>query len=78
MFHYAFPVSKKEGKIKRKKIVDKINLSHLADNKINGPVDMRNLNSIIKGAQSLLSIPKNRMPGFILHQRPLLIDMPLI
>lgn len=58
--------------------MDKLNLSHLADNKRNGPVEMRNLNNIMKGAQSLLSIAKNRMPGFILHQRPLLIDMPLI
>lgn len=58
--------------------MDKLNLSHLSDNKRNGPVEMRNLNNIMKGAQSLLNIAKNRMPGFILHQRPLLIDMPLI
>lgn len=58
--------------------MDKFNLSHLADNKRNETVEMRNLNNRMKGAQSLLSTAKNRMPGFILHQRPLLIDMPLI
>lgn len=78
MFHSAFPVSKKEGKIKKEKKIDKLNLSHLADNKRNGPAEMRNLSNIMEGAQSLLSIAKNRMPGFILHQRPLLIDMPLL
>lgn len=58
--------------------MDKRILSHLADDKRNGMVEMRNLNTRMKSAQSLLSIAKNKMPGFILHQRPLLIDMPLI
>lgn len=58
--------------------MDKHILPHLAANKRNGMVEMRNLNNRMKGAQSLLSIAKNRMPGFILHQGPLLIGMPLI
>lgn len=67
----------KKEKIKWKKKWTNLN-SHLADNKRNGPAEMRNLNNIMKSAQSLLSMDKNRMPGFILHQRPLLIDMPLM
>lgn len=43
--HYAFPVSKREGKKKRKEIMDQHILSHLAANKRNGTVEMRNLNN---------------------------------
>lgn len=75
MIDHAFPISKQRS---NKKMKDKHMLSDLAANKINGTVEMRNFNNRMKDAQSFISIAKNRMPSFVLLQRPLLTDMPLL